>query len=201
MLEERMTQHHQETVRKPNHPFYNALNKYGWDNFTWEIFDESAKTQEELNNLEKLYIKKFNVLVPNGYNLREGGSNGLHSEESKEKNRLAHLGVKRKRPHPVDCKCASCISKRGEHVCSEETKKKQSKTQTGKKRGPYKPHKIGCMCAGCKNRRGERIEHKLNCNCGACKNRRGDAHKLNCACMCCIKHKNRLEKGVLNGKE
>lgn len=45
-----------------------AINKYGFENFKFEILD-SAKTPEELNNLECYYIQKLNSLTPNGYNI------------------------------------------------------------------------------------------------------------------------------------
>jgi group I intron endonuclease len=61
----------------------NAFEKYGKENFKIELvlicFDE------DLNNFEIEYIKKYNTLVPNGYNLRNGGNNGKHHEETKIK--------------------------------------------------------------------------------------------------------------------
>ena len=57
--------------------FYNAIQKYGWDNFEHIILEQSENwTQEELNNKEKEYIKLFNSTNPDyGYNICEGGSN------------------------------------------------------------------------------------------------------------------------------
>ena len=40
---------------------------------------------EDLNKFEKEYIKKYNTLVPNGYNLREGGNTSKHHIETKNK--------------------------------------------------------------------------------------------------------------------
>lgn len=72
--------------------FHNALRKYGIEAFTWEVLSH-AKDIEELNLLEKKYIEKFNS-IGNGFNLRQGGNNKLHSTESKlrmsEAQKLAH---------------------------------------------------------------------------------------------------------------
>ena len=65
--------------------FYNAIQKYGWDNFEHEII-ASNLTQEEANNFEALLINKLETLNHNkGYNLKQGGSNGTFTEEHKAK--------------------------------------------------------------------------------------------------------------------
>jgi len=64
----------------------NAIQKYGKDTFIIEIID-GANNLTELNYLEQHYIHVYNSLAPNGYNLRNGGNNELHSEESKIKMR------------------------------------------------------------------------------------------------------------------
>jgi len=60
-----------------------AFQKYGKDNFNFEIicicFDNDCDKYEEE------YMKKFNTIVPNGYNLREAGNNGNHNEQTKKK--------------------------------------------------------------------------------------------------------------------
>lgn len=53
--------------------FYNAIKKYGFNNFIPEIIGEFRF--EELNEKERYYIKEFNTYVPNGYNLKDGGQN------------------------------------------------------------------------------------------------------------------------------
>lgn len=52
-----------------------AWNKYGQDNFDFIYETFNIETNEELNLLEKLYIRKFNSFE-NGYNLTEGGDGG-----------------------------------------------------------------------------------------------------------------------------
>jgi group I intron endonuclease len=59
---------------KRNLPFSNAIRKYGFENFTWEII-EKCDNQEELDEMEFHYIKQYNTLSPNGYNLTLGFGN------------------------------------------------------------------------------------------------------------------------------
>ena len=72
-----------------------AFNKHGEESFKFEViiicFDKDVfKFEEE-------YIKKYNTLSPNGYNVAEGGKSGrnflgkTHSEETKQK-----IGIKSK---------------------------------------------------------------------------------------------------------
>ena len=65
--------------------FAHAISKYRWDNFSHEII-ASNLTKEESDNFEKVLIKKLNTMDSNyGYNIREGGSHGGLSEESRKK--------------------------------------------------------------------------------------------------------------------
>lgn len=52
--------------------FYNAIQKYGLENFTIEILDEVP--EEELDKIEGMFIKKYNTIRPNGYNYYSFGS-------------------------------------------------------------------------------------------------------------------------------
>lgn len=66
-----------------------AVRKYGLDAFTFEIliicFDDDC------NRFEQEYIKKYDCIVPNGYNILEGGQGGAgfrgktHSAETVER--------------------------------------------------------------------------------------------------------------------
>lgn len=81
-IETRWSQHRRICEKMIGRHLLSAYKKYGIDNFNFKIicicFDEAC------NELEEYYIKKFNTLTPNGYNLREGGKNSKHSEESKQ---------------------------------------------------------------------------------------------------------------------
>lgn len=65
---------HCTCVKYNNHHslFHNAIRKYGEENFKIELID-TADTFEELNEKEIKYIKEYNSLTPNGYNMTEGG--------------------------------------------------------------------------------------------------------------------------------
>lgn len=52
---------------------YSSMRKYGTNNFIIEPILEFNEEKEDWKELEKFYIKKFNTLTPNGYNILEGG--------------------------------------------------------------------------------------------------------------------------------
>ena len=92
---------------------YNALMKYGYDNFEKriiEVCDEDIP-QEMLDAKETAWIKHFNS-VENGYNLTYGGFGGKKSEETRRKIGELHRGRKH----------------------SEETRRKMSASHSGKVR-------------------------------------------------------------------
>jgi len=60
-------------VKKPKTCFHRALRKYGPANWTWEILEKHDDPQFALRILEPKWIKKLNTIVPNGYNMNEGG--------------------------------------------------------------------------------------------------------------------------------
>lgn len=78
--------------------FLDAVKSYGESNFFKEIL-EWFETRKDSHNAETFYIKKFNTLVPNGYNISPtGGLNvqGCFSEESKKKMSIHNVGMKGK---------------------------------------------------------------------------------------------------------
>ena len=65
--------------------FRNAIQHYGRDNVEWNIICYCISGgQEHLDDLEIYFIKERNALVPNGYNLTEGGRGGVPSEEMRK---------------------------------------------------------------------------------------------------------------------
>jgi len=60
-----------------------AINKYGEDAFIVEAI--LTCKLDKINEYEIYFIKYYNTLVPNGYNLQEGGKSGRASEETKRK--------------------------------------------------------------------------------------------------------------------
>lgn len=72
--------------------FYNAIKKYGWNNFDHIIVKDNL-TLIEANTLEENLIKEFNTTSDKyGYNLQSGGLNKLHSEETKKKISESNFG-------------------------------------------------------------------------------------------------------------
>ena len=71
----RMFNHKDDGSLKYNYPLYCAFRKYGEQNFSFEIIEECD--EEELNEKEICYIKKYNSYVrwnnSNGYNQTIGG--------------------------------------------------------------------------------------------------------------------------------
>lgn len=87
-LEYRQNQHIREAKLKnrPTVYFHNAINKYGEENFRFEIID-TACTQKELDEKEIYWISYYQSNnKEKGYNLDSGGkSGGVKSEETKRK--------------------------------------------------------------------------------------------------------------------
>lgn len=72
-LDERWREHKNRVKERTSH-LYSAFRKYGIENFTIEIIDDTAESQEELFELEKRYIKQYNSNNPDiGYNATIGG--------------------------------------------------------------------------------------------------------------------------------
>ncbi len=61
---------------------YNAYNKYGIDNFEYKLI--CVCFNEDCNKFEQEYIKKYNTIYPNGYNLQSGGGNHTLTKEVKQ---------------------------------------------------------------------------------------------------------------------
>lgn len=67
---------------------YGALLKFGVNSIKIEIIEQFETTDDitdKLNKLEIKYIKEFNSIYPNGYNLNAGGDNHLFSDISKQR--------------------------------------------------------------------------------------------------------------------
>ncbi len=67
-----------------NYNFQRAIRKYSIDNFTWEVLC-NCYSKKECIEKEIEYIKKYNSVSPNGYNLTYGGEGGLQSQETRKK--------------------------------------------------------------------------------------------------------------------
>ena len=67
-----------------NHPFANALRKYGLKGFKIEVIDQ-ARTFMALNRKEIFWIKHYDCVAPKGYNLTYGGEGGTPSADTRRK--------------------------------------------------------------------------------------------------------------------
>lgn len=105
-----------------------ALEKHGLDNFYQEMVC-TCDTEKELNEKEIFYIKHFDCMSPNGYNLTEGGDGISNpSEEIRRINREKHIGVKRSRES-----VQKGVESRKWYKPSDETKMKISLVNKGQK--------------------------------------------------------------------
>ena len=148
-----------QTTQAVEHRFYehcyknsksainNAIKKYGKDNFIVEIISECS-SKNELLKQETFYIKSFNTIYPNGYNLTTGGEFSSPSESVRQKISISLSG--KKRPEEV-CKKIS-ESKSGKKVapCSEERKIKIGLANRGRKHSEETRKKISQKRKGIK---------------------------------------------------
>ena len=69
--------------KNQSHYLNNAIRKYGVHDFIVELIEYCEIA--DANDREIHYIKTFDSLFPNGYNLKNGGSVFTHSDESKKR--------------------------------------------------------------------------------------------------------------------
>jgi group I intron endonuclease len=82
-----------EHVRRAGAPrLHNSIANHGPSNFKIELVWEEECTQVELDAKESYFIVELGTTSPNGYNLREGGSGGKLSDESRLKMSNSHKG-------------------------------------------------------------------------------------------------------------
>lgn len=115
---------HQSIVREHNCHLKSSYEKYGIHNFLFEVeegYDTTEGiTQDFLDEREAFYMSKYDSMnICKGYNIREAGSRGKLSEESKKKISLNRTG-----------KYSSWNKGK---TTSEETKQKLRKANIGRK--------------------------------------------------------------------
>ena len=125
--------------------FYNAILKYGWNNFEHIILYQNL-SQKQANILEEQLIKQYNTQNDKyGYNIKAGGNNKHHTEETKRKigkaNSKALKGNKWSQ-HQHEIMSKMFMGKGnpfyGKHH-TEETKRKISESRKGKCIGEEHP--------------------------------------------------------------
>lgn len=112
-----------------------AIALYGKDQFTIEQL-AVANSIDELNELEDYYIKLYNSLAPNGYNLTTGVKNRIITDEYRERMRISSTGKK----HTEESKLKIGKASR-ERKYSDEFKLKMSELKKGKN-NPYYGKKL-----------------------------------------------------------
>lgn len=109
-LNERLREH----IFLDHSVIHRAIEKYGWQNFKVSVLQECS-TQEELNEREIYYIRKFDCMTPNGYNVVAGGnSTAGYKLTDAHKQRLRELNSGPRNPRYGD-------------ACSEKSKRASSR--------------------------------------------------------------------------
>lgn len=77
-INKRWKQHKSINKKHIGQILFNAYTKYGIHNFTFKIL--CICFDSDTNNYEIEYIKKYDTIYPNGYNLQPGGNSRKHNE-------------------------------------------------------------------------------------------------------------------------
>lgn len=114
--------------------FYNAIQKYGWDNFEHEIIISDINREQALQ-LEKYYISLYNTNNKEfGYNMTLGGDGSCGYKPTKETiEKIASKNRGKKRTEETKQKLSNSL--KGKRL-TEETKKKLSENHKGYKLTP-----------------------------------------------------------------
>ena len=128
----RWGQHVNNSGRGSSIYIHRAMRKYGIENFCFEVIDESADNNNELNDLEEFYVSLYDTFKGVGYNCTSGGDSCVVSEETKLKISKAHKGKKLSEEHKEKTRQANLGKK-----LSEEHKKKISESHLGEKNHFY----------------------------------------------------------------
>jgi group I intron endonuclease len=124
-----------------------AYKKHGFDGFTYDRIISGINDRNTLNCIERFWIATFDSVVPNGYNLESGGSEGqIWTDERRAKHSAARIGKPLNRPlgsksgmkgkvYPESGKLKLSLALTGRvspnwgKLASEETKAKMSASQ------------------------------------------------------------------------
>ena len=142
-LTARRNQHLNNARKGVSGKFYDAIREYGEDNFEFSVICK-AYSKDELDDLERYYIAKYNT-VNDGYNSLSGGSANvmeIPSVKEKHKKILGSDEIRQK------------ISKgmknyRAEHPFSSAHRQKLSQKAIGNNNGNgNSSHSVACYCTG-----------------------------------------------------
>lgn len=140
-LEQRKWQHLNNAKKGCRTHLYNAIRKYGEENFIFEKICDVANI-DDLNTLERYYILKYES-VKNGYNMVDGGGNNvmfLDSVKKKHDDTMRSKAVRKKIS-------TSMKRYRKKHPFTESHRKKLSAKAKGNHNfGSGDTRSIGCYC-------------------------------------------------------
>lgn len=106
-----------------------AIKKYGKKNFKRIILEECDVSINLL--LEEKYIKEYNTLIPNGYNISPTGGALIFDDNLRNKKRISLLGKNKGRIHSKEIRKKMSEAQKGKKL-SIETKQKMSEFQKGR---------------------------------------------------------------------
>lgn len=119
-----------------------AISLYGESRFIKTVLTSGLTKQEDMDAAEIYWISYFDS-IKNGYNIKEGGAKGRHSQESKDKISAARLGMK----FSEETRAKISAVQIG-RIHSDETKAKMSRAHSGKKLSDETKAKISAASVG-----------------------------------------------------
>ena len=127
-----------------------SYRKYGIDKFKFQII--CICFDEDCNQFEEEYIKKYNTLSPNGYNLNSGGGNKKHHPDTIKK--LSELNSGKKNPQYG----RKWTQEEKDIVWTQEIREQKSKVVSGNKNPNYGKKSVHRKSVGMYNDKGELIK-------------------------------------------
>lgn len=134
-LEHRKAQHLEQARWGQKFKFQHALNKYGVENFKWEILEDGIDNLAELNSRETYWITNLDSYLE-GYNMTEGGETNCMNYPQVVANQLAAVRDEGFRKRHSD-KMKEVVAKNG---FSEIHRKRISEKMKGNQN--FKGHKL-----------------------------------------------------------
>ena len=125
----RKQRHLNDTRRGCTQAFHMAIRKYGESSFSWRVLEDEVPN-EELNDLEILYIDLFGTYLQDYYNVTMGGESSLGFFPSEETRKKMSMSALNKPPMTDETKRLIAIASTG-RVFTEEAKRKSSATKMG----------------------------------------------------------------------
>lgn len=137
-IERRIKEH----INRPNNSSYidNAIQKYGFDSFDWQVIEELPADWEIIGDREKYWISFYNTFEdPENYNLTKGGegiSGWRHPEETRKKISESFKGT-RHTPEARKKISENHVGMLGKKHTPESRKKMSENTNNSGKNNPF----------------------------------------------------------------